>query len=83
MSALELTRTLLGKCLQLDNARLLTRETRLLGHIPELNSLTVATLVMEIEETVDCEIEDEEMTADIFDTVGSLADFVDKKMAST
>ena len=51
------------------------------GGFPEFNSLTITTLVTEIEEVVDCEIADEELSGEIFATVGSLADFVHLKMA--
>lgn len=80
MSALDLTRKLLRKCLQLKETEPLTRETPLLGGYAEFNSLTIATLMVEIEEAVDCEIEDDEISGEVFETVGSLADFVEAKM---
>lgn len=82
MSALELTQKLLRNCLQLKETESLTRDTALLGGLPEFNSLTIATLMIEIEETVDCEIDDDEITGEIFETVGSLADFVETKMTT-
>ncbi|MEX1198523.1 MAG: hypothetical protein WEB57_11775 [Pseudohongiellaceae bacterium] len=81
MSALELTRKLLRDCLQLSESEPLTRETPLLGGFPEFNSLTIATLMVEIEEAVDCGIDDDEITGEIFETVGSLTDFVETKMS--
>lgn len=82
MNSLELTQKLIRDCLQLKASEPLTRETPLLGEFPELNSLTITTLMMQIEEAVDCEIADDEMTGEIFETVGSLADFVEMKMAT-
>lgn len=81
MNALELTRKLIRDCLQLKVSEPLTRETPLLGGFPEFNSLTIATLIIEIEEVVDCEIADDELRGEIFETIGTLADFVDMKMA--
>lgn len=82
MNSLELTQKLIRDCLQLKPSEALTRETPLLGGFPELNSLTITTLMMQIEEAVDCEITDDELTEEIFETVGSLADFVEMKMVS-
>lgn len=69
--------------MQLDESASLTPETQLLGGFSEFNSLTITTLIVEIEEAVDCEIDDEEISAEVFETVGSLAAFVDKKMAQS
>ena len=82
MDSLELTQKLIRDCLQLKASEALTRDTPLLGGFPEINSLTVATLIVEIENNVDCEIDDEEVTAEIFESVGSLANFVETKMAN-
>lgn len=82
MDSLELTQKLVRNCLQLKPSENLTRDTPLLGGFPEFNSLTVATLIVEIENAVDCEIDDEEVTAETFETVGSLAEFVERKMAT-
>lgn len=82
MHALELTQKLLRNCLQLKESEPLTKETQLLGGFPEFNSLTIATLIVEIEEAVDCEVGDDEITGEIFETVGSLANFVETKMAA-
>lgn len=81
MNALDLTRKLVRDCLQLKDSEQLNPETPLLSGFPELNSLTIATLMTEIEEAVDCEIDDDEISESVFETIGSLADFIDKKMA--
>jgi len=66
--------------LQLPPDEPLTRDTDLLGGFPEFNSLTITNLIIEIEETLDCEIADDELTSELFQTVGTLADFVETKM---
>jgi len=60
----------------------LTRDTALFGSLPELDSFGVVHLVVAIEERFDIVIDDEEFGADLFETVGSLTDFVDSKLAA-
>lgn len=58
----------------------LTRETRLLGSVPELDSMAVATLITSLEEHFGFVIEDDEIDGAVFTTVGSLIDFVNAKL---
>lgn len=82
MDALELTRDLLRTALQLgDRADQLTADSPLMGSFPEFNSLTVVGLITGIEEQLGCEVDDSEITEDIFQTVGTLAEFIENKMA--
>ncbi len=60
----------------------LTRETALFGALPELDSFGVVNLVVAIEERFDIVIDDDEFGEDLFETVGSLTDFVDAKLAA-
>ena len=60
----------------------LTRDTALFGALPELDSFGVVHLVAAIEERFDIVIDDDEFGADLFETVGSLTDFVDAKLAA-
>lgn len=59
----------------------LTAETPLFGAIPELDSFGVVQLVAAIEDRFGITIEDDEFGPELFETVGSLADFVDAKIA--
>lgn len=54
----------------------LTETTALLGSMPELDSMAVAELIAAIEEKFGFEVDEADFTADIFDTIGSLSDFV-------
>lgn len=81
MTALDLCRKLIRACLQLNEAAPLSRETPLLGGFAEFDSLTITTLIAEIEEALDCEIADEELSGELFETIGTLTDFIDSKMA--
>ncbi len=61
----------------------LTRDTALFGSLPELDSFGVVQLVAAIEERFDLTIDDDEFGADLFETVGTLTDFVDAKRAAS
>jgi acyl carrier protein len=73
--------TLIGETLQIkDQAQAFDADTPLLGHIPELDSMAVVTLITSMEEQFDIMIDDDEISADTFATVGTLAAFVDEKL---
>ena len=59
-----------------------TRDTHLLGAIPELDSMAVVSLITGLEEQFGLVIEDDDIDGATFATVGSLIDFVDAKMAA-
>jgi acyl carrier protein len=70
-------RQLLGEVLGLkDRAALLTADTELLGSLPELDSMAVATVLAAIEERFGVTIDDSQMSAEIFTTLGHLTDFL-------
>ena len=82
MDSLEIARRILHSNLQLGaRAGQLDANTPLMGHLPELNSLTAMGIISAIEEQTGCTISDLEITADIFETVGSLAAFIHKKIS--
>ena len=56
--------------------------TPLLGSLPELDSMAVVTVVTSIEEQYGVIVEDDEISADTFETLGNLAAFVSTKVAS-
>lgn len=82
MNSLNLAQNVVRSCLQLDSGVALTSDTYLMGNFPEFNSLTITTMILEIEEELDCEISDDEISAEIFESVGSLAGFIQEKMDS-
>jgi len=57
-----------------------TRDTPLLGELPELDSMAVITVVTTLEERFDIVVEDDELDASVFETVGSLVRFVENKL---
>ena len=59
-----------------------TRDTPLLGAIPELDSMAVVTLITALEEQFGLVVDDDDIDGSTFETVGSLADFVGGKLVS-
>lgn len=53
-----------------------TRETHLLGVIPELDSMAVVALITSLEDRLGVTIHDDEIDGATFASVGSLTDFV-------
>ncbi len=83
VATIDTVKSLLGDVLNIDSrAQSLTRESALLGSIPELDSMAVVGLISALEDQFGIMIEDDEMDASIFASVGSLVDFVDGKLAS-
>ena len=78
----QVTRTL-DQVLSLGGrASAFTRDTHLLGAIPELDSMAVVTLITTLEERFGIVVQDDEIDGATFGTVGSLTDFVAGKLAS-
>ena len=64
-----------------DRVRGFTRDTRLLGAIPEIDSMAVVSLLTSMEERYGFAIADDEIDGSAFATVGSLSDFIEAKLA--
>ena len=68
---------ILDEVLSLEGRALsFTRETPLLGAIPELDSMAVVALITSLEEQLGISVSDDEVDGSTFATVGSLTDFV-------
>jgi acyl carrier protein len=63
-----------------DRADTLDAATPLLGSLPELDSMAVLELVLELEQRFGIVIEGEDVTAEMFETFASLTAFVDDKL---
>ena len=73
---------LLDEVLSLDGRSCaFTRDTPLLGAIPELDSMAVVTLITGLETHFGLVVDDDDIDGSTFATVGSLADFVTEKLA--
>ncbi|WP_036171713.1 acyl carrier protein [Massilia sp. 9096] len=79
---LDQTRDLLTDTLNLGEAgKHLTAESPLLGALPELDSMAVVTLIAAMEDRFGIMIDDDDISASTFETLGSLAAFVEQKSA--
>lgn len=56
-----------------------TRQTALLGALPELDSMAVVGLITALEEQFGLVIDDDEINGALFANVGALVDFVSQK----
>ncbi len=56
------------------------RQTRLLGAVPELDSMAVVSIITALEERVGISVDDREISSATFATVGSLIDFIERRI---
>jgi len=81
MNTLNDVKSLLARTLQLGpRAEVLTAASPLLGALPELDSMAVVTLLTALEEHFGFTVDDDEISAETFATLGSLAEFVERKL---
>ena len=82
MEILEDVRGILRDTLQLGGrADSLAADSPLLGNLPELDSMAVVIVLTALEERYGFVVEDDEISADTFATLGSLTRFVSDKLA--
>lgn len=62
-----------------DRADSLHGDSPLLGSVPELDSMAVLELVLALEQRFGIEIDGDDIAAEIFETLSTLATFVDSK----
>jgi acyl carrier protein len=78
---IESVRRILRDTLQLgQRADELTADSPLLGAIPELDSMAVVTILTLFEEEFGASIDDDEVSADSFATLGSLTRFLESSL---
>lgn len=65
-----------------ERARSFGESTRLLGSIPELDSMAVVSILTALEERFGMTVEDDEISAETFETVGTLHRFILDKLAA-
>ena len=81
MEVIEEVKAVITDSLQLGpRADSLTAGTPLLGNLPELDSMAVVTVITALEERYGFFVEDDEISAETFTTLGSLAQFVSAKL---
>jgi len=83
MDTPNIVKNLLAQNLQLGpRADSLTPDSQLLGALPELDSMAVVTILTAMEEHFGFVVDDDEISADTFATLGTLTDFVEQKLGA-
>ncbi len=81
MAVMDDVKAVIGEALQIsDRVQSFDEGTALLGSIPELDSMAVVTIITALEEQFDFIVDDDEISAETFETLGSLSAFVEQKM---
>jgi acyl carrier protein len=62
-----------------DGGAALGPDSALLGSLPELDSMAVVSLIGALEEQFGIKVDDDEISGATFETLGSLAAFVERK----
>ncbi|TVO73587.1 acyl carrier protein [Sedimenticola selenatireducens] len=82
MSNLSDTIEIIAEVLQLgERATRFDADTPLLGSVPEFDSMAVVSVITAIEDNYGFIVEDDEVSAELFETVGSLHEFIVQKSA--
>lgn len=83
MAVIDGVKRVLQETLQLgDRVQGFDESTSLFGSIPEFDSMAVVAVVTGLEEQFDIEVDDDDFSAEIFETLGSLTRFVEDKLAA-
>ena len=78
---IESVKRILRDALQLGaKADSLTADSGLLGEMPEVDSMAVVTILTLLEEEFGIEVNDDDISAETFATVGSLAKFLEERV---
>lgn len=81
MSNMQAVKDLLSQTLQLGpRADSLILDSPLLGAMPELDSMAVVTILTAMEDHFGFSVDDDEISADTFETLGTLTAFVEQKL---
>jgi len=82
MQRLEEVKNILSDVLSLAGRKnSLTKDSMLLGDIPELDSMAVVNVITALEDHFGISVDDDEISARTFETLGSLTDFVEQKLS--
>ncbi|WP_419832675.1 acyl carrier protein [Endozoicomonas atrinae] len=76
MTKLEKMNAILADLLKLDTGAF-NEQTELLGALPEFDSMAVVGLITAMEETFGIAVNDDDLDAELFETVGSVLSYVD------
>jgi acyl carrier protein len=82
MSVVDDVIRILSKTLELEESVVaaITASSPLLGAIPEFDSIAVLAVIAALEEKFGFTLKDDEISAEVFESVGSLSQFVEQKL---
>ncbi len=81
METIDAVRSVLRDALHLgERAARLDLDSRLMGGLPEFDSMAVVAVVTMLEDQFDITVADDELSGEVFETVGSLCRFLDGKL---
>ncbi len=80
MKTRDLVLSLIADTLQIGDTHRWDDDTILLGGISEFDSMAVVNIITAIEDNFGLVIDDEEITADVFESVGTLVAFVESRL---
>ncbi len=75
MTKLEQLNAILADLLKLDTSEF-NENTELLGALPEFDSMAVVGLITAMEETFGIAVNDDDLDAELFETVGSVLSYI-------
>lgn len=64
-----------------DRSKDFDASTALIGDIPEFDSMSVVAIITALEEEYNLVFDDDEISADVFKTIGSLTKFIESKLS--
>jgi acyl carrier protein len=83
MQHIEEVKNILSDVLSLgERKNALKEDSLLLGDLPELDSMAVVNVITALEDHFGISVDDDEISAKTFETLGSLAQFVEQKLAA-
>ena len=80
MAKIDELKSLLADVLEVDTGSF-DESTELLGALPEFDSMAVVGVITALEESFGISVADDDIDATIFETVGSLMEYVNKAAA--
>ncbi|NRA83760.1 MAG: acyl carrier protein [Gammaproteobacteria bacterium] len=68
------------ECLQIEDSSSWDETTELIGALAEFDSMAVVTVITQVEENYGFIINDDEISAEVFETIGTLTAFIEQKI---
>lgn len=81
MDILQQVKSIIVNVLQIDESKqLVDFHTPMIGAIPEFDSMAVVSIITALEDRFGFAVDDDEIDASVFETLGSLVAFVESKL---